>query len=106
LVFADAFCGECWWHELHLTRVPSNGSEQPGRARGGELAPPPVFEDLLPRWSLDGRRILIGTPNDDWRHPIYLRPATGGPGRQIAMAAEATWFDNHTLIVTDGRFGG
>jgi len=102
-VISDAFCGDCWWHELHLTRVPSDGNEQPGRAHGGEIAPPAVFEDLLPRWSADGRWILVGTPNDDWRHEIYLRPAGGGEGRRVANAVEATWFDDHTVILTDAR---
>jgi len=102
-VIPHPFCGDCWWHELHLTRVPSDGTEQPGPARGGEITSPAVFEDLFPRWSSDGRRILIGTPNTDWRHEIYLRPARGGKGRLLAMAVEATWFDDHTLIVTDAR---
>lgn len=102
-VIRDAFCGDCWWHDLRLTRVASDGSEQPGGASGGMIAPPAVFVDLFPQWSPNGRWILVGTPNDSSREQLYLRPADGGDGRQIAVADQATWFDDHTLIVTDAR---
>jgi Tol biopolymer transport system component len=100
----SAFC-DCWPLDLQLTRVPSDGSKQPGEATGGQISSPPsIFEVIFPRWSPNGRWIVVGSPDSGFsRQPIYVRPADGGRGRQVAVGVQATWFDDHTLIVTDRR---
>jgi len=102
-IVPDDYCGICWWHDLRLTRVPSDGSRQPGQASGGSNAPAFVFESLLPQWSPDGHHILVGGPTSGAPSEIYLRSAHRGGGRQIAIGSDPTWFNEHTVIITDGE---
>jgi Tol biopolymer transport system component len=100
---SQPFCGTCLWHDDRLTFVPSDGREQPATANSGMLAPLNRFDGMLPRWSPDGSRILVSYPGAGFPGRIAIQHTDGHGERQIAVAFDATWFDDRTVIVVDGR---
>ena len=100
----NAYCGACWWVESGLVFAAADGSDELGQSRGGTVAPPEVFENTLARWSPDGSMVLHTLPtNSGTPAAMVLRDRRSGEAVRLGSGVQPTWFDDHTLIVTDLR---
>lgn len=55
----------------------------------------------MPDWSPDGERVVYADPFADFddSHPLYIFEIASGERTRVGQGADATWFDDDTLIV-------